>query len=243
MPVSKIRDKDEWGDEFHSPEIVNRYWELYFKQREKGQLKHGKEALEYFRKRIAKDVRNKASQILNDPASYNVQNARGNKGMIGQLYLFEYEAEEAGDAETGLYDRFPLVFFFGTGKTKAGNRTLTGLNVHYLTPSQRAVLYQKLITFKTSKAWSPNVKIKLQWDLIKAAAGTTIVEKAVHSYRVDRIQSRMVQIPVDDWQIVVFLSIQKFLKAKHHTETHTQTSARKRIYKSAVSQQNKRRKK
>lgn len=243
MPISKIRTKDEWGDEFHSPELVNKYWQLFYRDRIKGQRKHSAESLEWFRKRVSKDTRVKASQIIDDPASYDVQNPKGNKGMIGKLYLFEYQAEQAGDVEVGVYDRYPMVFFFGTGKTKAGNRTLTGLNIHYLTPSQRAVLYQKLIAFKTSKAWTPNVKVKLQWDLIKAAAGAQIVEKAVHSYRVDRIQSRMISIPVDDWIITIFLQLQQFVKIKDHHQSHTQTSIKKRIYKSAVSKQNSRRKK
>lgn len=240
MPVSAKRTKDEWGDEFISPDIVDKYWELYFRQREKGQLKHGKEALLWFQRRVTKDVRVKASAILDTPASYATQKARGNKSMVGKLYLYEYEAEMAGDEDTGLYDRFPMVFFFNSGKTKAGKQVLYGLNIHYLTPSQRAMLYQRLMAFKTSKRWTPNVKLKLQWDLIKAAAGTDIANKAVHSYRVDRIKSKMVEIPADDWQITIFLQLQKWMKPKDHTSTHSQSDAKKRIYKSAIAKQNRR---
>lgn len=228
-----------YDEEFYSPDVVQKYWTLFYKQREKGQLRHGKDALAYFQRRVTKDVRVKASQIIDDPASYKNHKAKGTKTMIGKLYLFEYAAENPGDEETGLYDRFPLVFFFNTKKTSDGKTLMYGLNVHYLTPSQRAMLYQRLMTFKTSKKWTPEVKLKLEWDLIKAAAGTDVAYKAVHSYRVDRIQSRMIEIVPDDWQITIFLQIQKWLKAKSHKK-ETQTDARRKIYKSAISKQNRR---
>jgi hypothetical protein len=230
MPATtKNQDKARKGDDiFTSPEVVSKFWDKFRLTHPADFERHGKDSLAWFRKEVSKNFNPKATDILSRPESYNAFEPRATQGMIGKLYLYEYEAEQAGDAELQVYDRFPMVFFFNSGRSKEGKLLLWGLNMHYLAPAQRAAMYEKLMKFKAAKGWSAQVKLKLQWALIKEAAGV-LAERAVHAYRVDRFKSRLVEIPSADWIIAVFLQVQKWKHIEGH-KTARQSDTRKNIY-------------
>lgn len=220
-------------DDGVSPDVVQRFKDRFAKAHTGDVSRFTTEALNWFRVQVSKNFNPKASQILTNNPAYVRRTGANTETMIGKLYLFQYEAEEAGDEETGLYDRYPMVFIFNATKTAAGNTVLWGLNMHYLSPRERMLLYQELLNLKTNKRWSKNVRMKLSWNLIKGVAKSRLYSRAVHAYRLDRVQSRLVEIPAYDWNIAVFLRLEKFIQPKSHIEA-TKSQMRRRIIKRAT---------
>ncbi len=214
-PIPDPKEKEQPKGQFDAPEVIDRYWQKFFKANGYEAERHGEQALEWFRMRISKDLKVHAKQIITAPSGYN-KFSKEHRTMLGKLYLFEYKAEQAGDEESGTYDRYPMVFFFNMVKNKEGKTLLYGLNMHYLLPKQRAVLYHGLMKLKVSKKWTPNVKLRMQWDMIKKVANHKLMEKAVHAYRVDRLQSRFVEIQPNDWIIAAFLRLERWVQVQDH---------------------------
>lgn len=208
-PIPGQREKD-----LQAPHLIQRYWEKFFQLHPIDVQRHSDAALDWFRKRVSKDLKVRADQIIKSTDDYNRYAEKHDRSMIGKLYLYEYEAVEAGDEENGVYDKYPTVFFFNISKSKEGKLLYWGLNMHYLLPKERAAVYSGLMKLKAQKGVTPKTKLKLQWDLIKTVCKHPLVERAVHAYRADRIQSRIVEIPATDWPVALFLRIEKWMSVE-----------------------------
>lgn len=215
------------GDDEVSPELVQRYKDKFYKVHPRDANRYTRAAIDWFRVRVSKDLNVKAGQLLQS-TEYKKKTGDEGKLLVGRLYLMKYEAEMAGDSDTGLYDQFPLIFLFNASKTKDGHQLLHGLNVHYLTPRERMLLFIELLKLKASKKFNARTKLKLQWNLIKSVVKSELYTRAVHAYRTDRIKSRLVQVAAPDWEIVIFLQLQKWQKPKSD-EKVSQSGARKSV--------------
>ena len=205
-----MKKPTDFNDEtFVSPAVVQRFKEKFWKVYPRDADRLSEESLNWFRTRVVKDIKVKQSSIL-DTNLYGKKSGTEKNQLVGKLYFYEYAAEMAGDSEHGIYDRYPLCFFFNAGKSKSGKTMLWGLNLHYLAPKERMILLMNLLQLRSSKATRPGMRLKLSWDMIKAVSKHNLYDKAVHSYRVDRIQSRLIEIPAVDWSVVVFLQLQKW---------------------------------
>lgn len=223
---NKPEDEDEV-----SPLLIQRYNQM-FTNLTKGQIqRHTKESLDWFRLRLSKDLHVKANQIIKSTA-YAKRTGHENKGLIGRMFLFDYSAQNPGDAELGIYDQYPLVFFFNSTKTKDGHTVLFGLNCHYLKPKERMLFFLQLLKLKNSAGYKPKkARLKLTWDAIKRVATHKYFERCVHAYRVDRIQSKLVEIKPFDWEQVIFLSLQHWVHIDPNKDKMTQSHYRKQIVK------------
>lgn len=228
MATTKPINMEQEDDGYFSPEVVQRFRERFQAANGSSADQYSREALDWFRREVTKNLNPKARQILE---SRKYKKKQGTTGIIGRLYLFEYEAKEAGDAETGVYDRFPLVFFFNVVKSADGNTVLYGLNMHYLAPAIRARVYWSLLQLKTQKNMNVKQRLKMEWSVIKAVANHQAVGKAVHAYRADRFVKPMSEIRPADWQIALFLQVQKWTqiqgKNKAPIVPHTPSELRK----------------
>lgn len=169
--------------------------------------RHTQASLDWFRRRISKDLNRNRLSMIHNSGDFKRRTGRENRTLIGRLYYFQYEAVEAGDAELQVYDQFPMIFVFNTSLSKDGKKLIHALNMHYLTPKERAFVYLKLMKIKNRKGWTDTTKLKISWELIKQLMSSHLYEKAVHTYRVDRLQSRMIEIVPEDWEIAVFLQL------------------------------------
>lgn len=194
------------------PEVLDRYIKKFNSATNGTIERHTKESLEWFRKRLSKDLNVPRMKLIKDAADYKKRTGNENS-LIGRLYYFHYQAEEAGDKELGVYDEFPMVFIFNSTKNKMGQRVLWGLNLHYATPQQRAVLYTQLLKVKTG-GWSSKTKLRLTWNVIKTISSHKLYEKCVHAYRVDRMKSRLIEIDPREWEVATFLQLAKWSRPK-----------------------------
>jgi len=189
------------------PEIIQNYLNKC-----KGNIeRNSKESLEWFRRRISKDSNPNRTSMLNAPNDYKTRKGTEGDVLIGRLYYFHYKAETPGDKELPVYDAFPMIFIFETGKNQNGDNLVWGLNLHYLEQKERETLLYKLLVLKSNKTYTHRTKLKLTWALIKAHVSHKLYEKAVHAYRVDRIKSRLIEIYPMHWEIAAFLNLQKWV--------------------------------
>lgn len=192
-----------------SPDIVQRYKEKFKNLNGLNSDLFSKEAIDWFRIRISKDTKINQNKLLN--SSYGRKRPTQGTQLLGRLYFYQYKAETPGDSITGTYDAFPMVFFFNSVKDSKGNTILYGLNVHYLSPKEKQILFLEILKIRSSKNITPRTKAKMTWDIIKSIVSSSIYEKAVHGYRTDRFKTPLVEIPATDWSIAVFLKLERFV--------------------------------
>ena len=197
--------------ELMSPNMIERYWDKFYKANNVQAKAYSDEAVQWFKNRVSKDLKVHADKIINANSDYKKRNAKQAKNLAGKLFTYEYAAETAG-GDHGYYDRYPMVFFFDTFRSKEGKLILLGLNVHYLTPTQRANLYKHLMKLKNTKGITEKTRLRLEWESIVAYAGQKICETAVHAYRADRVQSQLVEIPPEDFIVATFLRTERWVK-------------------------------
>jgi len=212
MPNSSI-DVDD--PDYIRPEMIQSYLDKFNKAVVSGAAmqRHSKDSLDWFRKRVSKDLKYNRRRLIQGNGDYRTRRGTENRTLIGRLYYFEYAAVEAGDRELGVYDRFPMVFVFNTSTTHDGNKLIHAINMHYLVPRERAIVYLKLMKLRNKKGWTNATKLKASWQLLKSVADHNLLKRAVHSYRVDRVVNhRMVEIHAADWEIATFLRLEDWRK-------------------------------
>lgn len=206
----KVSPPKTQDDLLVSPDIVQKYKTKFANVHAADVDRFSKESLDWFRQQVTKDRNTNQMRLINQQL-YRQKSGTESTQLIGKMYFFHYKAEMPGDPELQAYDAFPLVFLFNSERTKEGKTLLKGLNMHYLSPQARQHLLMALLDIRSTKAMQPQTRIRLSWQAIKAAVDSKYYEAAVHAYRIDRFKSRMIEIPANDWNVVTFLQLQKFV--------------------------------
>ena len=141
-------------------------------------------------------------------ASRNSSRSTSPKSIAdGSMYLLHYPDPKFKDT-LEYYDMYPLVMPF-----RIAPKLMVGLNLHYLQPSLRAVLFDELIKFRdTGKYIKPSTQLTLSWNIIKQMSQYNLVKPTVHSYLYPRIKMA-IQIPADEWHKIIFLPFSRFAYA------------------------------
>ena len=133
----------------------------------------------------------------------------------GKVVLFQYEATT--DKKLKYWDAFPVVI--PIEKYKDG---FLGINVHYLPPSIRAFLLDRLYNFRIPKKvgsskgmleYKKNVRLDVSYEKIDLSGGYRFIKPTIHRYVSAGFKSRILEIPVQGWTTVMFLPVQDFRKA------------------------------
>lgn len=152
--------------------------------------------------------RSKAQQLRSaDPATLlsNSKIQTSNKVEIGQMYLFNYDPKLKD--ELPYYDRYPLIF-----PIKPAEGGFLGINLHYLPPVYRGKLMDALYT--TAVTESDNVKsLNISYDILNSASRFAFFKPCVKHYLNNHVRSRLAKIDPVDWDVAVFLPLQRFEKA------------------------------
>src|ERR1700676_2507205 len=140
-------------EDYIRPEIIQSFTDKFKSATHNGSemQRHTKDSLNWFRRQVTKNMNYNRRRIIKGPGDYKVRKGRENKTLVGRLYYFEYAAEEAGDKELQVYDRFPMVFVFNTSVSNDGKKLIHAINMHYLVPRERAVVYLKLMNIRNKK--------------------------------------------------------------------------------------------
>jgi len=124
--------------------------------------------------------------------------------MLGNMFFYKYDPKFA--KKLPYWDMYPLVFPFE--KAKGG---FYGLNLHYIPPRDRAVLMDELTEYATNNKYDATTRLKLSYDLLK---GIGRAVPCVKRYLGTNVRSNTVRINADEWEIAIFLPVERFQKEK-----------------------------
>ncbi|CAL9982391.1 DNA end protector [Vibrio phage K469] len=213
--MAKIDPDMLTAQDMKSPQIVQRYIAKYRELKGPRAKRNTAQAHKWFMGRISKDTNLKTERVYKELKENKTRKAM-DKGLIGRLFLFNYDPKTKDTLP--VYDTWPLVFFFnahvgsGNGNGEKGVLYLHGINMHYLSPKLRLILFTELIKLKNDSALREKTRLKLSWQIIKKLAGARLAEHAVKTYRADHIRSELAEVYPQDWIIVISMQISRFVK-------------------------------
>ena len=123
----------------------------------------------------------------------------------GSMYLFNYDPKHKKTLP--YYDRFPLIFMI-----EDYNDGFLGINLHYLPPQLRARLMDALYGNVTNQRYDETTKIRVSYDILKSAAKYKGFKPCVKRYLTRHVKSRPILIDPVEWDIALFLPVQRFSK-------------------------------
>lgn len=124
--------------------------------------------------------------------------ASANRFPIGNMYLFQYDAQTK--LKLPYWDVFPLILPFSFK-----NGLMYGLNVHYMPREIRLkVLTGLQDSISGHNRMAPNV-------FVQRLAELSLFAPAIHAYYASNIKSNFEQIKPAEWENVIFLPVQKFV--------------------------------
>ena len=126
---------------------------------------------------------------------------------LGKMLFYKYDPKFA--KKLPYWDMYPLVFPFE--KAKGG---FYGLNLHYIPPRDRAILMDQLNDYTTNNKYDETTRLKITYDLLK---GFGRAVPCVKRYLASNVRSNTVRINSDEWEIAIFLPVERFQKESSRT--------------------------
>ena len=123
--------------------------------------------------------------------------------LLGKMFFYKYDPKFA--KKLPYWDMYPLVFPF---EREPGG--FYGLNLHYIPPRDRAVLMDNLNQYASNNKYDKTTRLELSYRLLKRYGRAV---PCVKRYLGDRIVSQTVRIDADEWEIAIFLPVERFQKA------------------------------
>jgi len=133
----------------------------------------------------------------------NIENLSPNS--IGKMYCFTYDPK--WKEKLPYYDVFPLIFPIDFKSDR-----MLGINLHYLAPGLRARLMDALYTTINNDKYNKTTKLKINYDILKAASQFKYFKPCIKTYLFDHVQSPFMYIQPEAWDYTLFLPLERFKK-------------------------------
>lgn len=124
----------------------------------------------------------------------------------GGMYMFVYNPKHKETLP--YYDAFPLLLPYQVDKDG-----FTGLNLHYLPKSLRAILMDALYDLATDQRYDANTRLAMSYSILKSSTKYKYFEPCLKRYLHSHVRSRFISIPANEWDIALFLPTENFQKA------------------------------
>jgi len=161
-------------------------------------------------KRTPDEIRKWMQGKINEFSRMNVNNIlRSNPDYLkntvlpGYMYLYGYVPKYKDTLP--YYDRFPLVFPWK--KVEGG---FIGLNMHYLPPLGRARLMDALYDTVSNQKYDETTRLRINYSILSSASKFRLFEPCVHRYLSNKMVTRALQIPANEWDYALFLPLERF---------------------------------
>jgi hypothetical protein len=126
------------------------------------------------------------------------------KMMPGRMYLYGYYPK--GYETLPYYDLFPVVI-----PLKKYSDGVLGMNLHYLPPKPRIIFLDKLYSYLNNDKYDETTKLRLTYSLMDNASKYKLFRPCLKRYLYGYLESRIIEIPINDWEIVCYLPVEKFV--------------------------------
>lgn len=164
-----------------------------------------KKAVEWYKDSAWKMKTMSARDFLDDPNSGIKLSNNISENYMGKMVLFFYDPKYK--EELPFYDRYPLIFpieWYGDG-------SMLGINLHYLPPNMRAQLLDALVTNLLPKNGRKK-NLVISYKILKSAAQYKSFRPCVKKYLLSHVRSKFQIVPVEHWDKVIFLPLERFEK-------------------------------
>ena len=126
--------------------------------------------------------------------------------VIGKMYFFYYDPKTK--AKLPIYDRFPLVF-----PIERYPDGFLGLNLHYLSASERQSLLGKLSEYRTAKNMTERSRLALSYDLLTRSKGLASASRpCIKRYLFSHVRSNFIEIVPNEWENAIQLPVELFVR-------------------------------
>jgi hypothetical protein len=129
---------------------------------------------------------------------------------IGKLYSFYYDPKTKDDLP--YYDVFPLVLVLETYPDG-----FLGLNLHYLPYQYRVAFLNKLLQYAILKNDDEIMRLRVSYDILSASRRLKEFRPCIKKYLYGQLQSKVLTILPNEWEVASLLPVQQFRKAKTQT--------------------------
>jgi len=126
-----------------------------------------------------------------------------NKFILGGLYCFYYNPK--GKTDLPYYDQFPMVLAL-----ERYNDGFLGLNFHYLPIKYRVVFLDKLMNFAMMGDAGEIMRMRVTYDILTASKRLKEFRPCIKRYLSSHIQSKILTIQPNEWDIAALLPLQQF---------------------------------
>jgi hypothetical protein len=165
--------------------------------------KPGFDAVDWFRQKASATMNINTSRLIAGNKDYQTSRI-----VPGHLYMFGYDAKMKDVLP--FYDRFPVVFPFSRDAD-----SFTGINLHYLPHIYRARLMDALYQVVTDQKFNERTRLNLSYRLLQSSSKFKYFEPCVKKYLFSHVQSKFLQVPSNEWDIALFLPLERFTVSKN----------------------------
>lgn len=159
-----------------------------------------KQARDWYREKAGEVARINQQSLLTDKDRY------AGVPIPGQMYLFSYDPKTKDDLP--YYDRLPLIFPFRV----VGN-SMYGINMHYLPPVYRAQLMDALYSTVSDTKYDEHTRLRISYNILSRASRYRFFKPCVKQYLNSHIRSNLIKIQSTEWDMALFLPLERFQKA------------------------------
>lgn len=124
---------------------------------------------------------------------------------LGHMYCYKYDPKYKD--ELPYYDMFPMGFIVDIGSDH-----WTMLNMHYLPPKARAILFDRLLALSVNTRNTERMRLRMTYSILKGASKYKFFQPCFKKYLFSHLKSKIVEIPSDQWEVALFLPVQEFKK-------------------------------
>jgi hypothetical protein len=161
-----------------------------------------KKSLEWLANRIA-EIKNPGAI----PRGISRETYRQTAGFrLGGMYCFYYDPKTKEKLD--YYDRFPMVLVLD--RYTDG---FLGLNLHYLPFQYRIAFLGKLMKYAQMDDAGEIQRLRVTYDILIASKSLKEFKPCLKRYLTGHIQSKILAIQSNEWDIAAFLPLQQFKKA------------------------------
>lgn len=132
--------------------------------------------------------------------------------MIGGMYFYFYDPK--WKRELPYYDTFPLVIPLAAKPGKNGEAGFIGINLHYLPIKLRIVLLDRLLQTAIMDKDGNVSRIRIDPERIRKIK---YVEPCLKHYLIPKINSAIIAVHPNEWDIATYLPIAQFKKQNAST--------------------------
>lgn len=161
-----------------------------------------KQSQQWFQRNVKKLGDVSSRTVLKDDALQKTS-----KPKIGDMVMYFYDPKYK--AELPYYDRFPLTIM-----VEPAPGGFYGLNLHYLSPGVRARFLDELMKLAPKTMTDTTRLQRMRYKTLKGVKKYREFEPCFKHYLMSHVKSKIVRVPMTEWEIAIFLPTEEFKKVK-----------------------------